>query len=183
MFLESKTHYLPETIRNIQRQQKNIQGQIKKYVVAIYKTIWKLCRMQKLCQKYSRLDKLTSYSTSVVQWFHRRLWAPLIIYWRKYAGSYGKNQYFDLNIHILRKVWRFTKKWRGTFLLGIKFPFMWVQMENMIFHSFSVIFWKFKYHKIDATSFHIKQFFRKISIFWRKCKRPFWGHLLGEASV
>ncbi len=36
---------------------------------------------------YSWLDKLTSYFTSVVQYFHRRLWAPLVVYWRKYIGS------------------------------------------------------------------------------------------------
>ncbi len=52
---------------------------------------------------YSWLDKLTSYSTSVVQRFHRRLWAPLVIYLRKYSGSYGKNKYFDLNVIFFEK--------------------------------------------------------------------------------
>ncbi len=90
---------------------------------------------------YSWLDKLTSYSTNVVQWFQSRLWAPLVVYWRKYAGSYGKNKYFDLNICILRKIWRFTKKWRGAFLLGIKFPFMRMQIENLIFYRLPLAYW------------------------------------------
>ncbi len=93
------------------------------------------------CFWYSWLDKLTSYSTSVVQWFHCTLWAPLVVYWRKYTRSYGKNKYFDLNTHILRKIWRFTKKWKGAFLLGIKFPLIWVQMENMIFYHFPLAYW------------------------------------------
>ncbi len=93
-----------------------------------------------ICKIYSWLDKLTSYSTGVVQWFHRRLWAPLVVCWRKYTGSYGKNKYFDLNIHVLWKIWRFTKKW-GAFLLGIKFPFMRVQMENLIFYHLPLVYW------------------------------------------
>ncbi len=90
---------------------------------------------------YSWVDKLTSYSSSVVQWFHRRLWAPLVVYWRKYTRSYGENKYFDLNIHIFWKIWRFTTKWRGAFLLGIKFPFMRVQMENIIFYRLPLAYW------------------------------------------
>ncbi len=35
----------------------------------------------------------------------------------------------------------------------------------MFFHSVSVSFWKFKYHQIDASYIHIKQFFSDKSVF------------------
>ncbi len=50
---------------------------------------------------YSWLDKLTSYSNSVVQWFHRRLWAPLVVYWRKYTESYGGKQILTCSMFLL----------------------------------------------------------------------------------
>ncbi len=94
------------------------------------------------CLAYSWLDKLTRYSTSVVQWFHRRLWAPLVVYWRKYIRVLRGKQIFWPKYSYSSKNMTFYEKLKRAFLLGIKFPFMRVQMENMIFYRLPLAYWE-----------------------------------------